>query len=268
MIPEAQDFLDESAALELLLTPLTDGDLEAPTAFKRWPIGRIVRHLHVWNMGAALALTMPGHFQGWLDDVAPHLPARTIHKFEEQICALSGQRLVTSWRDECARIARVFATADPKARVAWPGQSMSARSSITARLMETWAHGQAIYDELGITRTETDRIRGIALLGVNTYDWSFRNRGLTPPQPRPSVRLTAPSGAIWLFGEEREDERIEGSATEFCQVVAQTRNISDTALTVTGPNASAWMAVAQCFAGPPEDPPSPGTRRRRSRPRA
>jgi len=33
---------------------------------------------------------------------------------------------------------------------------MSACSCITARQMETWAHGQAIYDELGQTRQNTD----------------------------------------------------------------------------------------------------------------
>jgi hypothetical protein len=43
-------------------------------------------------------------------------------------------------------------------------------------------------------------------------------------------------------------------------VVTQTRNIADTGLKVTGPNATAWMEIAQCFAGRPEMPPAPGTR--------
>jgi len=34
----------------------------------------------------------------------------------------------------------------------------------------------------------------------------------------------------------------------------------DTALQVVGAPANRWMAIAQCFAGPPEDPPVPGTR--------
>jgi hypothetical protein len=55
---------------------------------------------------------------------------------------------------------------------------------------------------------------------------------------------------------------VEGSAVAFAQVVAQTRNIADVALRVAGPNASRWMAVAQCFAGAPNDPPPPGLRRR------
>jgi uncharacterized protein (TIGR03084 family) len=76
----------------------------------------------------------------------------------------------------------------------------------------------------------------------------------------PYVRLTAPSGDTWEWGEPSETERIEGSAAEFCQVVTQTRNVADTALQLTGARAAAWMRVAQCFAGPPEQPPAPGTR--------
>ena len=53
---------------------------------------------------------------------------------------------------------------------------------------------------------------------------------------------------------------MEGSATEFCQVVTQTRALADTSLRVEGEVARRWMAIAQCFAGPVSDPPEPGTR--------
>jgi uncharacterized protein (TIGR03084 family) len=139
---------------------------------------------------------------------------------------------------------------------------MSLRSSITARLMETWAHGQAVYDVLGIARIDTDRIRGIAQLGVNTFRWTFTNRDLEPPADVPHVRLMAPSGALWTWNEPSETNLVEGGATEFCQTVAQVRNVADTALRVVGESASRWMAIAQCFAGPAEDPPLPGTRTR------
>ena len=38
---------------------------------------------------------------------------------------------------------------------------MSARSSISARLMETWAHGQEVYDHLGVVRVDADRIKAL-----------------------------------------------------------------------------------------------------------
>jgi uncharacterized protein (TIGR03084 family) len=140
---------------------------------------------------------------------------------------------------------------------------MSVRSSITARLMETWAHGQAVYDVLGQVRSDTDRIKNIAVLGINTFGWTFANRGIAVPAAIPTVRLTAPSGAIWVWGPPVADNLVEGSAVEFCQVVTQVRNLADTTLRVVGATAMHWMSIAQCFAGPPEDPPAPGSRFRR-----
>jgi hypothetical protein len=54
--------------------------------------------------------------------------------------------------------------------------------------METWAHGQEVYDLLGVERVDTDRIRSIAVLGVNTLAWTFMNRAVKVPSPVPQVR--------------------------------------------------------------------------------
>ena len=127
--------------------------------------------------------------------------------------------------------------------------------------METWAHGQAIYDLLGVDRTDTDRIRNIAVLGINTFAWTFVNRGQSVPAEIPCVRLTSPSGGLWEWNNaSAKTNIIEGSASEFCQVVTQVRNVADTQLNVTGPVAGLWMSQAQCFAGSPQTPPAPGTR--------
>jgi hypothetical protein len=39
------------------------------------------------------------------------------------------------------------------------------------------------------------------------------------------------------------------------------RDIADTRLETGGEIAARWMSIAQCFAGPPMDPPASGTRR-------
>jgi uncharacterized protein (TIGR03084 family) len=131
---------------------------------------------------------------------------------------------------------------------------------VSARQMETWAHGQAAFDAFGRVRSESDRLRNIAVMGVNTFGWSFVNRKLEIPARKPQVRLTSPSGACWEWNEPDPGNLIEGEAVEFCQVVTQTRNVGDTRLRVLGDGARAWMSIAQCFAGPPEDPPPAGTR--------
>jgi hypothetical protein len=74
------------------------------------------------------------------------------------------------------------------------------------------------------------------------------------------VRLTGPSGDVWALTEPSETDRVVGDAVEFCQVVTQCRSIADTRLEVVAEVAKDWMAIAQCFAGEPENPPAPGQR--------
>jgi len=261
MFEQVIDFRDESEALYRLMLPLDDEAFNAVTQFKQWTFNDILGHLHLWNHAADLSLADEAAFQAFLGEVMQSVASGSLRVFEQQwLAGLRGRELLEGWHGFVLDMSERFGAADPQARVKWAGPDMSVRSSITARLMETWAHGQAIYDALGVERVDGDRIRNIAVLGVNTFGWAFRNRRLEVPPRMPHVRLTAPSGALWEWGEPSEIERIEGSATEFCQVVTQTRNVQDTALCVNGDNATEWMSIAQCFAGPPEQPPAPGTR--------
>lgn len=260
---QARDFRDESDALYALIEPLSDEQMASVTAFKGWTINNVIAHLHTWNHGADMSLSEPEKFRSFFESLIAHRDAGgLVIDFEKEFCGgAQGRELVRMWHDYYGPMSERFAQADPSARVPWAGPSMSVRSSISARLMETWAHGQEVFDVLGEVRRNADRIRNIVILGVNTYGWTFHVREETPPEPMPYLKLTAPSGEIWEYGEPSAEERIEGAAEEFCQVVTQVRNIADTSLKVTGPNATEWMSKAQCFAGAPNDPPAPGTRK-------
>jgi len=261
MLAQAIDFRDESEALYQLMRPLGADAFGTVTQFKHWTFDDILGHLHLWNHAADLSLTNEAAFQTFMGEVFQHVASGSLRSFETQwLAGLCGRELLEQWHGFVLEMSERFAAADPQTRVKWAGPDMSVRSSITARLMETWAHGLAVYDALGVERVDADRIRNIAVLGVNTFGWTFKNRGLEVPAQMPCVRLTAPSGEIWKWGEASETERVEGSATEFCQVVTQTRNVADTRLLVTGVVARQWMEIAQCFAGPPEQPPAPGSR--------
>ena len=102
--------------------------------------------------------------------------------------------------------------------------------------------------------------KNVAVLGVNTFGWTYAVRKLPVPEVVPYVALTAPSGDLWTWNDPDSTDRVEGDAVAFCQVVTQTRNIADTTLRTTGEVATEWMGMAQCFAGGPQDPPAPGTR--------
>jgi uncharacterized protein (TIGR03084 family) len=135
---------------------------------------------------------------------------------------------------------------------------MSATSFLTARLMETWSHGLDVVDVVGVARPDTDRLRHVVFLGVRTRDFSYINRGQAP-DPRPvRVGLTAPSGAMWAYGEVDAHDRITGPARDFCRVVTQRRHVADTELVVTGSAAEEWMRLAQAFAGAPGEGRRPG----------
>jgi uncharacterized protein (TIGR03084 family) len=259
---QAADFLAETEALGALLAPLPAEAFDEATQFKGWTVNDVIRHLHFWNRAAGLQLTDEAELLRLLGAIGGAGGMRAV---EREVVPLSGQALRSAWIETAGEIAALYRTADPKRRLKWAGPDMSARSSITARLMETWAHGQEVYDHLGVERVDEDRIRNIAHLGVSTFGWTYHVRRMEAPPVLPHVRLTAPSGAIWTWGEEGSVNSVAGSATEFCQVVTQVRNVADTKLDVRGPVATQWMGMAQCFAGKAEPPPAPGTRFRRPR---
>jgi uncharacterized protein (TIGR03084 family) len=151
-----------------------------------------------------------------------------------------------------------FRGIDPKTRLPWYGPDMSALSSATARLMETWAHGQDVADALGRRREPTDRLRHIAHLGVQAAGFSFVLNGRPVPTTLVRVELVAPSGARWEWGPPDTADRVTGTALDFCLTVTQRRHVSDTALTVTGPVATEWISIAQTFAGAPGTGRAPG----------
>ena len=253
MMQQARDLLEEGKELKSLLDTLSSDQLNNSTNFKNWTVNKVVQHLHGSDRMAVLSLKDPEGFKQTIKQ-----PDRVRSNMNPE---QAGTGLVQDWWQYFEEMAELLGASDPKRRLPWFGPDMGVMMFTTARQMETWAHGQDIYDLLRRPRTPTDRIKNIAVLGVKTYGWTFANRGEPVPEPVPQLILIGPSGAEWVYGEDNAAERIVGLAEEFCQVVTQTRNIVDTALSVTGSNAMAWMVRAQCFAGSPQDPPTPGTRR-------
>ncbi|MGI9363658.1 MAG: TIGR03084 family metal-binding protein [Rhizobiaceae bacterium] len=262
IMQQAQDFRQECESLVDLLERQDDGVFAKVTQFKGWSIDDVIGHLHMFNHAARLTLENSTAFADFFAPVSAAL-AQGRSMLDAQyvwLDGLTGRALFDAWKEECRRTAEAYGNCDAKQRVKWAGPDMSARSSITARQMETWAHGQEVFDCLSAERIDTDRIKNIAHLGVNTFGWTFINRKLPLPDPAPHVILTAPSGKVWGFNDPQPDNRVEGTATEFCQVVTQTRNVADTKIITIGETAKKWMAVAQCFAGDPNDPPPVGSR--------
>jgi uncharacterized protein (TIGR03084 family) len=258
---QATDFLAESEALNAAFDGVSGDQWETATQFKGWTLNDVLVHLHFWNQMADLSLMDEAAFQTRLAETFAGIGKNGFRATENGMITLRGDELRAAWQDLYRDIGARWVDLDPKQRVKWAGPDMSVRSSITARQMETWAHGQEVFDVLGLRREEQDRVKNIVVLGVNTFGWAYKVNGRDVPSVMPRLELTAPSGAVWEFGEPG-DNKINGSAVEFAQVSAQTRNVADTDLQVEGPVATEWMSIAQCFAGGAEAPPAKGARHR------
>ncbi|MBI9074300.1 MAG: TIGR03084 family protein [Desulfatibacillum sp.] len=252
-----KDLAAECQALDDVVAHIDDAAWAAVTPFDGWTVKDEIAHLVYFDMLARLSASDKEGFDKEM--------AKLIEKFEtlfeytlEPGRAKSNKDLLEWWRAERKGMIAAYEVLDPKARLPWH-LPMSARSSATARLMETWAHGQDIVDVLGASRPASDRLKHIAHLGVATFGWSFKCRGMEAPENPVRVELQSPSGVLWAWGAEDGADTITGPAEDFCLVVAQRRHYLDTSLKVTGKAATDWMTHAQIFAGPPATGPKPGT---------
>jgi uncharacterized protein (TIGR03084 family) len=262
-LQQVTDLRAEADELHRLLADLPDAEWNRPTQFKAWTVNDVVQHLHMGDAMAFASATDPAGFDALRADIqAKRASGLTrVQETRQRLGDLTGQRLLARWRAHLAELCDVLAAKGPNERLKWAGPDMGVRMFTTARQMETWAHGQAIYDLLGQERPPASpRLRNIAEIGVRTFGWAYRNRGLPVPTEVPYIRLDTPFGESWEWNAPARDNAVTGDAIAFCQVVAQTRNVADTTLQVSGAGARDWMRIVQCFAGPPEEPPAPGTR--------
>jgi len=251
---QAVDLYEEGKELKKFLETISPEEWGRVTPFKNWTINKVVQHLHGADKAAMLSLASRDEFLVIKYNLKVQ---RTL--MSPNIC---GRELLDCWWRCFNEMCEQLGGSDPKHRLTWFGPDMGVMMFTTARQMETWAHGQDIYDCLNRTRISTDRLKNIVVIGVKTFGWTFINRKMEPPTPVPYVKLDAPSGEVWEFGQPSKENYISGAAVEFCHVVTQGRNIQDKDihLKVVGESAQKWMDIAQCFAGPPEAPPKPGLR--------
>lgn len=235
------DLAAEHDALDEVLARADDW--ERPTPAAGWTIVDCIAHLWHFDSRARLAATDPERFTSELAQ-EPALVAES-HRAAHDL----GAGLRDAWRTRANEMVDAFRAVDPSTRIPWYGPAMSMTSFVTARLMETWAHGQDVVDALGLEPIASDRLQHVAFIGWRARPFSYVNRGLAVPDGDVRVELTDPDVAL---GESSTDV-VRGSALDFALVVTQRRHRDDTGLEIEGPLAQEWMGVAQAFAGPPTD---------------
>lgn len=244
------DLVAESEDLDARVARLDDAGWSTPTPAAGWDVRDTVNHLAYFDADALLAVTDPAAFAGLVERVAAgatdYVEQRTVEGR-----AFAPADVLARWRAGRSALVEALRGIDPGIRVPWFGPPMSPASFTTARLMETWAHGQDVVDALGQERPGTSRLRSVAEIGYRARPFSYAVRGLPVPEAPVRLELTGPSGERWTWGPDDAEDVISGPASDFCLLVTQRRHRDDLELVVRGAVADEWAGIAQAFAGPP-----------------
>jgi uncharacterized protein (TIGR03084 family) len=244
------DLQAESDELADVLVGLDEDGWETMTAAEPWRVKDQISHL-AWNDDATVrALTQPVEFLA----AKPEGP-QAIQAMVDQVIVdyqhLPGTEMLSWFREARGSLIQAFAGRDPKERMPWYGPEMSLASKLTARFMETWAHGYDVFDALGKSKPRTDRVRHVVFLGLQALPNAYTAQGRELPDRPVRLEVTSPSGELWRMGPSDTDDVVRGSAFDLALVVTQRLNPGDADLQPQGGVAEEWLQIAQAFAGPP-----------------
>jgi uncharacterized protein (TIGR03084 family) len=243
-----RDLEQEGDQLEAVLTGIGPGDWDRPTPAPGWAVRHQIAHL-AWTDAALLtALQEPERFSRLAGEVAAD--PDVVHKAALAGGAAPVAELSAGWTAGRKAVATALAELPPGRRIPWIGPPMGAAMAATARIMETFAHGQDIRDALGIAPAASPRLRHVAHLAVAARDFSFRSRGLTPPAEPFRLELACGSES-WGWGPEDAEQCVTGDALDFALLATRRRHRADCQVSASGPDADRWLDIIQAYAGDP-----------------
>ena len=261
MLDQAATDVDaECRELDAYVSGLDDVAWNDRTAFFDWTVRDQILHLHQVDRFALTSLRSADDFARAKQTVRAHqaegveLSTHVRHEF----AGVDRATILATWRETYQALVAALRQSPPRARITWFGPDMSVVSMASARQMETWAHGQDIYDLFAHSRPVHPRLRNVCEIGVRTFGWSFANRGLEVPD-MPPVTLAGADGESWHW-PGAGNGAVTGPALHFALVVTQRRAAEDSQLIRKGDAATRWMEIAQCFAGAPQQRAEPGSR--------
>src|SRR5436309_12619614 len=133
------DLVAEAVDLQAVLVDLDDAGWATPTPAEGWDVKDSVAHLAYFDDRARHALVDPDGFRAERDAVLSSSLGGTVDRITEEGRRHSPAETMAWFRSSRAALVDTARPLDPSTRVPWYGPDMSAASSITARIMETWA---------------------------------------------------------------------------------------------------------------------------------
>ncbi|MFI7144255.1 TIGR03084 family metal-binding protein [Nonomuraea sp. NPDC050022] len=238
------DLVAEGDELDALVS--AEADWSKPTPAAGWTIAHQIAHLASADANVLIAIRTPEAF----DTVLKQAEAAGSQYADLDAAAGAAKPrsvLLEQWRAGRAEVGAALRDV-PLGRVfPWYGSQLTTALMVPLRLMETWAHGQDVFDVLGVSRRPTGRLQHVASLGVIGRELSFYAAQLPTPAEPFRVELAAPDGQTWVWGPEDAEQRVQGSALDFCLRVTQRRSRAQTDLTAVGEDAQKWLEIARVF---------------------
>lgn len=224
------DLRSENNELDRMVCDLSPGDWTALTPAVGWTIAHQISHLASTDDWSLTAVTDPEEFRRRLKAASnDHVDVEAADGIREH-----PRTLLARWRHGRDRFLHAASTTNPETRLPWFGPPMKLASMVTARIMETWAHGQDVADTLHIDREPSARLRHVADLGVRTMAFAFTLNNLPVPGAPVRVKLLAPNDAEWVWGPAESSDCVRAPALDFCLLVIQLRHRNDVAVTARG----------------------------------
>lgn len=256
------DLLAEQAQVDVLVQDFSEDVWDRGASYcTTWKLKDVIAHIGLFDYCAAEL--MAGHGRA-VNEVSHGFSDSDDHFRIAYWQGKPGSEILSWWRLQRERMIRAFMDGGPKARVPWaPGiPSMSARSLVSARLMELWAHSVDIYDALGMEPIVKDRIASTLFLSWQGRPNMYNINGLEfDPSIPLYLELVLPSGETWTKGQPNDRNYIKGMARDWALVAVRRRNWMDTDLEVVGDEARVYATIVQAYAGPAEAAPKAKNRR-------
>ena len=254
-----EDLAAEHASLDAIVAGLDETGWSTPTPAAGWDVRDTISHLTFFDEQATLAIDDPPAFERHKADL---IAAATAGREPDAEIgrAIGSAALLDRWRGSREGLIRRALQAVDEAggvapRVTWYGPPMSLASFLSARIMETWAHGADVREALGepLEASVTERLRHVCHLAYGARAFAFAVHGVEDPGDPVAMVVDAPAGGSWTWGPPLDEtaNTITGSALDIALVFTQRRHPSRTNVKAAGPTAQLWLSIAQAFAGPP-----------------
>ena len=248
-----QDLIDDLAAeravVRDMIAHLDDDAGRTATPARGWSVVDQVWHLAYFDAATLAAATDGDLFEANYLRIYDDSPEEHTDRVRRIGSSFGLSTIGRMWDDSGSALDTSLAAVPRGVRIPWFGVKMSVSSIVTARIMETWAHGLDISDALGLAPSATDRLAHVAFLGCRARPFSLDLHGRTGLDTPVRVELDLPRGGKWVDGEADTPHVVRGTAFDFCAVITQRRHVEDTDLHVSRGPAADWISIGQAFAG-------------------